>query len=138
MRAGLETALPLVKDVVEWQQRSSATSLQRAGSITFVGEVVPERAEQERSEAPALAVEVVQVVFFKHPHEEALRQIFCFFLCVPEPAYVRIDRRPVRVAERRECFARLTSGFTARCLDQRDASGWKRRAPRVIRHLARL
>src|SRR5580765_6942565 len=60
--AGLETVPPLGgKDVVEWQQRSSATSRQRAGSITFVGEVVLERAEQERSEAPALAVEVVQV-----------------------------------------------------------------------------
>ena len=43
----------------------------------------PERAEQERSEAPALAVEVVQVVLFSTRMKTALRQIFCFFLCVP-------------------------------------------------------
>jgi hypothetical protein len=42
--------------------------------------------EQERSEPPALALEIAQVVLLEHSREEPLRQILRFFWRVSETA----------------------------------------------------
>ena len=73
----------------------------------LVEEKVPEGREQKRSESSPLAASVLHVLLLQKPREKGLRQILRILGVVSLTADVRVERIPIRFAERRKRLARL-------------------------------
>src|SRR5207244_483043 len=84
-----------------------AAAFARLSLLRRIIEKILERPKQERTEAPAIRVGVLEPVRFKHHHKEILRQVLRVLSRITTPANKRENGPPISPAKLGQGVARL-------------------------------